>query len=177
MSGGNKHPRGSFAKVTGQDSPKNTVRIAQLEKPKDQQPQITGENKSMSMHISTELSNFKEEMKEMMKEMNQCITKNVSTSVTTSITSKIEELDSKFSAMFSEYKTDLQSLKLEGDTVKKDLSDVSDKVIALETSVEFTNGQQKDSDEKQTRNLNKMKAEIDTKDTRAKPEIIAYGKA
>ena len=82
--------------------------------------------------------------------------KNVSTSVTASITSKIEELDSKFSTMFSEYKTDLQSLKLEVDTVKNDLSDVSDKVIALETSVEFTNGQQKDSDEKQTRNLNKM---------------------
>ena len=40
---------------------------------------------------------------------------------------------------------------------------MSDKVIALETSVEFTNGQQKDSDEKQTRNLNKMKANIDTK--------------
>ena len=117
----------------------------------------------MSMHISTELSNFKEEMKEMMKEMNQCITKHVSTSVTASITSKIEELDSKFSTMFSEYKTDLQSLKLEVDTVKNDLSDVSDKVIALETSVEFTNGQQKDSDEKQTRNMNKMKADIDTK--------------
>ena len=86
MSGGNKPPRGSFAKVLGQDSPKNTARIAQLEKPKDQQPQITGENKSNSMHISTELNNFKEEMKEMMKEMNQCITKNVSTSVTASVT-------------------------------------------------------------------------------------------
>ena len=86
MSGGNKPPRGSFAKVLGQDSPKNTARITQLEKPKDQQPQITGENKSNSMHISTELNNFKEEMKEMMKEMNQCITKNVSTSVTASVT-------------------------------------------------------------------------------------------
>ena len=40
---------------------------------------------------------------------------------------------------------------------------MSDEVIALETSVEFTNGQQKDSDKKQNRNLNTMKAETDTK--------------
>lgn len=151
--------RGSFVK--SQDSPKNTVRVALLDKPKDQQPQASGECKSMD--LSAELSSFKDEMKGMMLDMNRTITKNVSTNVTSSITNKIEELDSKFSAMFTEYKTDIQAVRTQIDTVKNDLSDVSVKVTSLETSVEFHSEQQKEDYDNQKRNLNKIKAEIDTK--------------
>ena len=97
-----RNQKGSFAKVLSQDSPKNTVRVAQLDKPKDQQSQASGDSKSMN--LGAELSSFKEEMKGMILEMNKTITKNVSTNVTSSINNKIEELDSKFSAMFTEYK-------------------------------------------------------------------------
>ena len=99
----------------------------------------------------------------MILEMNKTITKNVSTNVTTSINNKIEELDSKFSAMFTEYKADIQAVRTEIDTVKNDLSEVSEKVTSLETSVEFHSEQQKENNENQERNLNKIKAEIDTK--------------
>lgn len=159
-SGKTPAPARGYSTALSKDSPKSTVKIAQLDKLRESQVLgASGDSKSMS----AELSSFKEEMKEMMKEMNKTITKNVSTNVSTTVNAKIDELESKFSVMFSEYKTDLQALRVEVNVAKDGLKDVSDRVTALEQSMDFSNGQQKEDDEKQTRNLNKLKAEIDTK--------------
>ena len=146
----------------GKDSPKSTVKIAQLEKPREPQFQLLGAS-GESRIMTTELNSFKEEMKNMIKEMNKNITQNVSTNVSATVNAKIEELENKFSAMFTEYKTDIQALRAEVKTAKGDLNNVTERMIALEHSMEFNSGLQKENDEKQSRNLNKIKAEIDIK--------------
>ena len=138
------------------------MKIAQLEKPREPQSQLLGAP-GESRIMTTELNSFKEEMKNMIKEMNKNITQNVSTNVSATINAKIEELENKFSAMFTEYKTDIQALRAEVNTAKGDLNNVMERMIALEHSMEFNSGLQKEDDEKQSRNFNKIKTEIDIK--------------
>ena len=154
-----QNKKGTFVNALSKGSPKSTVKIAQIDKPKEQQNMPTGDSKDMNTKISTELASFKEEMKNMMLDMNKSITQNV----TSSISSKMEELDTKFSSMFTEYKADIKAVRVEVDTVRNDLIDISEKVTQIEKSVEFGSAKQKEDTEKQTTSLNKVKAEIDTK--------------
>lgn len=158
---GDKVTTRGLAAVPVRDSPnyKSTVKIAQLDKSQSQALGASGESRT----VATDFNSFKEEMKALMKEMNRNITQNVSANVSETVNAKINELDNKFSAMFTEYKTDLQSIRLEVNTTKRELTDMTDRVTALETSMEFHGGLQKENDEKQSRNLNKIKVEIDTK--------------
>ena len=154
-----KAPSRVYGTSLGKDSP---VKIAQLKKPREPQSQLLGAS-GESRIMTTELNSFKEEMKNTIKEMNKNITQNVSTNVSATVNAKLEELENKVSPMFTEYKTDIQALRAEVNTAKGDLNNVTERVIALEHSTEFNSGLQKENDEKQSRNLNKIKAEIDTK--------------
>ena len=153
-------------KVVGQDSPKNTVKIAQLEKSKEpREPEIrsffgqAGDSKSESKSMVSEFNSFKEEMRTMITNMNDSITTNVSGK----ISNKIEALENKFSIMFNEFRADIQTLKSDMTKVKADMDKMSDQVKDIEKSLEFQSSKVRENDEKQEKTLSTLKAEIDTK--------------
>ena len=97
--------------VRPRESPKNTVRIAPVDKNRDSKgPEIASIFSQASASAQkTEFASFKEEMREMLKDMNKTATK----TVTDKITEKIDTLDRKFSNMFTDIKEDIKSVRAE----------------------------------------------------------------
>ena len=158
----NRHNTRTSIKSSSHDSPKNTVRVAQIEKSKElKEPDIKSlfSMSSESKSTDSDLKSFREEMRDMMSQLNDNITKSVSKT----ITSKIEILDEKFSSRFNELRTDIKGINAEVKDAKRNIEEVSGKVKDIEKSLEFQANQLKVSDDKQEENLKKIKLEIDSK--------------
>lgn len=158
-------PKAISVKTAGQvsprESPRNTVRIAPVDKIKESKetevhvPSIFGQASSKT----TEFVSFKEEIRDMLKSMNKTISRNV----TDTITEKIETLDQIFSNMFTEIKEDIKGIRTEVLEAKAEVDKVKTKMDEMEVTLEFQEKILTENDENQKANLNKVKAEIDTK--------------
>lgn len=119
---GDKVPIRGLGAGLSKDSQKSTVKIVQLEKPKSPLLGVSSETKIMIVEFNI----FKEEMK--------ALTQNVSTNL--SVNANINVLDINFSAMVAEYITDPQILGAEVNTAKGYRTDMTDRMTALETSMD-----------------------------------------
>ena len=158
----NRHNTRTSIKSSNHDSPKNTVRVAQIEKPKElKEPDIKSlfSTSSESKSTDSDLKGFREEMRDMMSQLKDSIT----TSVSITIANKIEILDEKFRCRFNELRTDIQGINTEVKDAKRNIEDISGKVKDIEKSLEFQANQLKLSDNKQEEKLKSIKSEIDSK--------------
>ena len=136
------------------DSPKSTVKVALLDKTKENKNsdiatlfKQAGEGKVQD----SDLNSFKEEMKSMMQKMNN------------TISTKFESLDTKFTGLFNDFKSEMSILRNEVRETKRDIERVSDKVGEIERSLEFQIKTVADNEEKHLAHLSKVKAEIEVK--------------